>query len=256
MPHATQTTLRSFVSTLLLLLCIGLTHNSVLAAEKGGGHEPVVEALNSLLDERPDLRQSLQAALAQADLDSVRSMQEFYVYLDELVELFRYCQDGVKKEHRTKFIWCHAGISRRIVVDDLPFWLGEVLEEFPDQVYIDISWVVLEDYIYKDMKPWVALISKYPDSFMIGSDVVGGTSRMGSELGRYDKLLAALKPGLRDKLARTNFIKLMDNLAKRRQKAGLGRGGLVLPQVYEFPEYAHTKRPSDRNSFIRSRRSR
>lgn len=49
MSHATQTTLRSFVST-LLLLCIVLTHSSALAAEKGGGHEPVErEVLPKLL---------------------------------------------------------------------------------------------------------------------------------------------------------------------------------------------------------------
>ncbi|MCW5551267.1 MAG: hypothetical protein KIS67_03770, partial [Verrucomicrobiae bacterium] len=44
------------------------------------------------------------------------------LYLDELVELFDYCRPP-HAEETTNFIWCHAGISRRVVVENLPHWI-------------------------------------------------------------------------------------------------------------------------------------
>ena len=63
------------------------------------------------------------------------------VYLDELVELFEYCRQP-KADCETKFIWCHSGISRRVVVESLPHWIDAVLSRFEGQVHIDLSWVV------------------------------------------------------------------------------------------------------------------
>ena len=178
---------------------------------------------------------------------------ELPVNLDELVELFRYCRDGVEEEQRTTFLWCHAGISRRVTIDNLPYWIGEVLKEFQGQVYIDIPWVVLEDYIYKDLNEWVNLISQFPDSFVIGSDAVGGSSKLGKELHRYDDLLKALPEEVSTKVARTTFESLVKGMEVKRAKAGLGEGGLVLPLDYRFPEYAHTGRLPRAKSFMRSR---
>ncbi len=176
------------------------------------------------------------------------------LYLDELVELFRYCrwQDG-NTEYKTKFIWCHAGISRRVIINDLPYWIEEVLKEFGDQIYIDLSWVVLEDYIYKDLETWVGLITKYPEQFMIGSDAVGGASKIKQELSRYERLLSKLPRDTRTKVAHDNFAELMKEMADRRLQASLGEEGIVLPHDYEFPEFEHTGRLPDTESFTRSR---
>jgi phosphatidylserine decarboxylase len=83
MSHDTQMTFRSLVGA--MLLCISLAHISTLAVAKEAGHEPVVVGLISLFDERPDLRQGMKAALAEADLESIRSMEQLYAYLDELI---------------------------------------------------------------------------------------------------------------------------------------------------------------------------
>jgi phosphatidylserine decarboxylase len=83
MSHDTQLTFRSLVGA--MLLCISLAHISTLAVAKEAGHEPVVVGLISLFDERPDLRQGMKAALAEADLESIRSMEQLYAYLDELI---------------------------------------------------------------------------------------------------------------------------------------------------------------------------
>ncbi len=176
------------------------------------------------------------------------------LYLDELVRLFRHCRwkDG-DRDYTTRFIWCHAGISRRINIENLPFWIEAVLKDSGDQVSIDLSWVVLADYIYEDLDRWVRLIKQYPDRFMIGSDAVGGASKLKQELSNFDPLLAKLPSDIRVKVAHANFANLMQEMAAMRAKAGLGEEGIVLDYEYEFPEYGNTGRLSKSESFTRSR---
>ena len=193
-----------------------------------------------------------------------RSASEVKVplYLDELVELFDYCRPP-NAEQETKFIWCHAGISRRVVVENLPHWIDAVLSHYRGQVFVDLSWVVYEDYVAKDLEAWAALIRKYPGSFMLGSDVVGGGANIGSELARYQPLLDAISANPTDRvrrnLARDNFVSLMADLARRRLArmaregpAGsdrTGSPGLTLRANFEFDERAHTGAPQ--NSFMK-----
>ena len=176
------------------------------------------------------------------------------LYLDELVELFRNCrwQEG-EVDYTTKFLWSHAGISRRVNIENLPFWIGEVLKDSGDQVFIDLSWVVLEDYIYKDLSQWVQLINRYPTRFMIGSDAVGGASKLKEEFSRFDRLLLQLPSEVRVKVAHDNFADLMQEMVDLRSEAGLGEEGVVLNYEYEFPEFAHTGGLAESDSFTRSR---
>ena len=74
--------------------------------------------------------------------------------LNELVQLIEYCRAGNGDcEQSTTFIWCHSGISRRIVVDNLHLWIEEMLGNFGDQLYIDLSWVVFDDYVLPNSNP-------------------------------------------------------------------------------------------------------
>ena len=69
-------------------------------------------------------------------------------YLNEFIELIEYCREGHHgAKNSTVFIWCHSGISRRLVVNDLHVWIDAIMKEYSDQLYIDLSWVVLQDYI-------------------------------------------------------------------------------------------------------------
>ena len=180
------------------------------------------------------------------------------VYLDELVDLFAYCPD-------TKFIWCHAGISRRVVVGNLPHWLDAVLDQFGERVYIDLSWVVFEDYILKDLDAWVALVRSHPDNFMLGSDVVGSSENLAKELRRYrpflEKISSDPKDPVRRKLALENFSRLDADLGQKRRARMIEQKlipvssqstGLVLPHDYDFPEKAHTGALEE--SFIKKHR--
>lgn len=187
------------------------------------------------------------------------------VYLDELVELFDYCRPP-RAKHEAKFIWCHAGISRRVVVKDLPHWIGVVLDRFEGQVYVDLSWVVYEDYILKDLETWAALIKRYPESLMLGSDVVGGGQNLCKEFSRFNALLDAVSTDYNDvvrrNLAGDNFVRLMSDLRRQQRAMMLSEGliaadtpesiGLILKPGYEYDQKAHTG--ASERSFMREHR--
>jgi hypothetical protein len=179
------------------------------------------------------------------------------VYLDELIELFRYCHvEPGSPSQSTVFIWCHAGASRRVKVENLPYWIDEVLASFGDHVYIDLSWVVWENYIAEDIPTWVKLIEKYPTRFMLGSDVVGGSSTAGKTIRQFEPLLEELDEETRAIVARDNYVQLMKRMADLRRTAKLCEKdcpGITLPVDYRYPEYADMPRLRDDESFVRSR---
>lgn len=172
-------------------------------------------------------------------------------YLNEFIELIEYCREGRHgAKNSTVFIWCHSGISQRLVVKDLHIWIDAIMKEYSDQLYIDLSWVVLQDYILPNIKEWVALIKRYPNRFMIGSDVVGTVSNIGKSLKPFDELLGRLPKDIRVRVAKNNFVELFDEMAKKRQLNGLGRKGIVLPASYSYSERDHVRPDFKRSSFM------
>ena len=143
-------------------------------------------------------------------------------YLPELLRAFDEFPD-------TTFIWCHAGISRRIVVDSLPAVLASVLATRRNHVYIDLSWVVYEDYVLEDLGAWTELIEQYPDNFMIGSDAVGRYEGYEDMIRKYDRLLSGLTAGAAEKVARDNLLRIMPE------------DGITLDPGYVYPEEAYTR---------------
>ncbi len=127
----------------------------------------------------------------------------------------------------TIFVWSHAGISRRIIVDDLPGILGSVLEQHQDHVYIGLSWVVFEDYVARDLDAWTELIERYPDNFVIGSDVVGRYAGYEATVRRYDRLLSSLEPDVAAKVGQANLLRIMP------------KTGITLDRDYVYPENAY-----------------
>tara|TARA_B110000438_G_C15796108_1_gene642919 strand:- start:640 stop:1968 length:1329 start_codon:yes stop_codon:yes gene_type:complete len=175
-------------------------------------------------------------------------------YLNEFIELLDYCRAGNNGcKVSTNFIWCHSGISRRIVISDLHFWIEEVLKNYSDQVYIDLSWVVLDDYVLPNLESWVKLISRYPNRFMIGSDVVGTVSKMNQALKPYDKLLAALPEKIRNRVAHDNFANLFESMSSMRKKKGYGDKGIRISPDYVYSDKLHV-RPDFKNSKFMEKR--
>jgi hypothetical protein len=161
-------------------------------------------------------------------------------YLDELLRAF-------EEFPKTNFIWCHAGVSRRIVVDDLIAIISEeVLADHGSHVCVDLSWVVFEDYLLQrdpsgdivrdaDNAPvirpdWVSLIEEFPENFILGSDKVGDFRKYHAEIRKYNALLKALKPQTRRLVAHKNFERVMP------------KKGITLPKDYMYPESRFTRR--------------
>jgi len=76
-----------------------------------------------------------------------------------------------------KFIWCHAGVSRRTFEPTHHEMLDRLCTSYP-QLHIDMSWVVWEECVLdpesgKPRKCWCDLFEKHPTRFSIGSDQVG-----------------------------------------------------------------------------------
>lgn len=119
---------------------------------------------------------------------------------------------AVGNHPNTRFVWCHAGISRRIDIPTLTTDIEGMLKKHPN-LWVDISWVVYEndllDTAGKPQDKWVALVEEFPDRFMIGTDKVGHFADYPPEITKYYKFLDQLKPETAKKLARENLLSVL-----------------------------------------------
>lgn len=114
------------------------------------------------------------------------------VYLWEL-------EEAVSEFPRTRFIFAHCGMSRRV---NVPFYyqmVERLLAQYPN-LYVDYSWIIYDVVICPDGKPdpaWLALTEKYSSHICLGSDLVTKFERLGPELQRYDVFLDQLSENAR-----------------------------------------------------------
>ncbi len=117
-------------------------------------------------------------------------------------------------------------------VPDLIEHLYRVLATHQNHVFIDLSWVVYPNYILKDLNGWSALIRRYPDNFVLGSDAVGRFGDYPDQIRIYEPLFDALgDPNLIEKVASRNFLRIM-----RTQ-------GIALDPSYHYPESRYSQQP-------------
>lgn len=152
--------------------------------------------------------------LLHSNLTSVREREP--LYLEEL-------EEALSKNPNTRFLWAHAGTSAELhrAQGKLTF-LRETLEDLlarHDNLWIDLSWSVLEPYILDaDGKPrerWLRLIEAHPDRFVIGSDLVGHFDKIGAKLQEFDVLLDALPPQVARGVAHDNLVTLLPERGAR-----------------------------------------
>lgn len=90
--------------------------------------------------------------------------------------------------------------------------LTRMLERYSN-LYIDLSWSVLQPYLLDDKgvpRPeWVALVERFPERFMLGSDVVGRFASLGEQLHGFDRFLDALPEAVAHKVAKDNFLAVL-----------------------------------------------
>ena len=125
-------------------------------------------------------------------------------YLDEI-------ETAIRTHPKTRIIWAHAGISRRIVIPGHTEILRRMLAQYAN-LTIDLSWVIFEQEIAPNGvldKQWATLIEEFPSRFVIGSDTVGAFDQYKPTLQRYYLLLDALKPPTARKVAHDNFLALL-----------------------------------------------
>ena len=126
-------------------------------------------------------------------------------------------EEPLGKHPQTRFIWAHAGTSAEIhrhqtQMDFLLPTLTRLLAAYPN-LYIDLSWSMLMPYLLDEQgKPrpeWVTLVERFPERFMLGSDVVGRFDKQGEEMRSFDPFLDALPPEVANKVAKDNFLAVL-----------------------------------------------
>ncbi len=70
---------------LVLAALLSVCFSQINAYARESGHEPVVLELGGMLDQRPQLRKSLELAISAAELREIEDLTEFYSYLDEVL---------------------------------------------------------------------------------------------------------------------------------------------------------------------------
>ena len=146
------------------------------------------------------------------------------LYLQEI-------EEPLRNHPHTRFIWAHAGTSAEIhrhqtQLDFLLPTLTRMLEAYPN-LFIDLSWSMLTPYLLDEQgKPrpeWLALVKKYPERFMLGSDVVGRFNKLGEEMHNFAPFLDALPGDVAQKVARDNFLAILPRTALKSGKTALNR---------------------------------
>lgn len=126
-------------------------------------------------------------------------------------------EESLRNHPHTRFIWAHAGTSKEIhrhqvQMDFLLPTLNRMLEAYPN-LYIDLSWSMLTPYLLdgagQPRPEWVKLVERFPERFMLGSDVVGRFNKLGKEMRRFDPFLDALPEDVARKVARDNFLAIL-----------------------------------------------
>jgi predicted TIM-barrel fold metal-dependent hydrolase len=124
-------------------------------------------------------------------------------------------RDLLKRHPQTKVIWAHAGLGRVVrPMDDQLGIMERGLSNLPN-LYVDLSWDQTAKYIVSSpeaIKATAALINKFPDRFLFGTDEVAPTEQAKylNVYEQYAPLLAELTPEAREKFLKGNHVRLFD----------------------------------------------
>lgn len=126
-------------------------------------------------------------------------------------------RDLFLKHPNTKVIWSHCGLGRVVApIEDMIGVLTRALSNPGlSHVYFDLSWDEAAKYVVatpESIAATAAMINKYPDRFLFGTDEVGPTDQ-GKYLKVYDMylpLLDQLTPQARENFLKGNYIRLFD----------------------------------------------
>jgi predicted TIM-barrel fold metal-dependent hydrolase len=143
------------------------------------------------------------------DMPFPKEGQEPYL-LRQLIDLFR-------RHANTNIIWAHCGLGR--IVQPIHEQLSMLDKMLGDQtlqhIYIDISWDEVAKYIISStetVKATAAVINKYPDRFLFGTDEVAPSSqeKYMKVYNLYEPLFKLLTTEAKRKLLKDNYARLFN----------------------------------------------
>jgi hypothetical protein len=143
-------------------------------------------------------------------------------------------KDLLRRHPKTTIIWAHIGLGR-VVHPVQASGTAPVSERNPNQgvivegiladptlrhVYFDISWDEVAKYLLatpETTRRAAAMINRYPDRFLFGSDVVAprDTAQYFAVFDSYQPLWALLTPEASMKVRRGNYQRLFDAARQR-----------------------------------------
>jgi hypothetical protein len=143
------------------------------------------------------------------DMPFPKSGQDPYL-IKQLVALFQ-------RHRNTQIIWAHCGLGRivRPVGEQLSLLDKFLADTSFNNVSFDISWTEVAKYIVATpatIKATAALINKYPNRFLFGTDEVAPADAEKYQVvyRTYKPLFAELTPEARYKLLKGNYARLFD----------------------------------------------
>jgi hypothetical protein len=174
----------------------------------GGGASLTDPSLDRLLDFAGDV--GLVVVLHNDMVRPFTKDAKVRGYFDQLTALYA-------RHPKTTIIWAHAGMGRIIQpVKSEAAYLEEILgNPAMKNVMFDLSWDEVAKYLVASDEASTqaaALINKYPDRFLFGSDVVAPRSpeQYFSVYETYKPLWAKLTPETREKVLKGNYERLFD----------------------------------------------
>jgi hypothetical protein len=200
-------------------------HKEFVSAKIAGGAASLTNpALDRILDFAGDVG---MVVILHNDINMPfpKPDQEPYV----LVQL----RDVLVRHPKTTVIWAHVGLGRivRPVTDQVALLDRALSNPALPNLYIDISWDETAKYITSSPEAvarTAALINKYPDRFLFGTDVVAPAS-LAAPMAVYDAyapLWAALTPEASQKVRLGNYQRLFDKAranVRAWEKANVGK---------------------------------
>lgn len=143
-------------------------------------------------------------------------------------------KDLLKRHPETTVIWAHIGLGRIIhpvrhtsseyatINDKNQIELVSEMLSDPklNHVHFDISWDEVAKYIVRNdttIQATAALINRYPNRFLFGTDVVAPTDQEQylKVYYQYDPLWNALSKEVREKVKKGNYLRVFDEARKR-----------------------------------------
>lgn len=125
---------------------------------------------------------------------------------------FHEIEEAVAKHPDTTIVWCHVGYSRYLKIPTIIENAKHLLDNY-ENAWVDLSWIVFDEQIIQNGeidKDWLEFVEDYSDKILIGTDKIGHFDTYVPEIRKYDVLLKVLSPEAAEKIAYSNFDKILN----------------------------------------------